>query len=96
MIIKSGIIVHCETKKQAKKFIKEVYKQGYKWACSNSAFDNHKTYYNLHKENTCYILRDFKITFASTEEVFRLMKMLYGGFEYCRFEDIDFTKEVIK
>lgn len=93
MKIKSGIIVHCENKKQAKKFIKEAYKLGYRWACGNGKFDKYKTYYNLHKENTCYIIRNNNITFASTEETFKLMKMLYGGFEYGKFEDL-ILKEV--
>ena len=66
MDLKNGMVITCNSEEEAKEFIKEAYKQGFKWA--NLVFGDEKTcwftgfseiYYYLEDNLITYSIRDF-------------------------------------
>lgn len=69
MMLKNGMIIECNSEQEAKEFIKEAYKQGFKWV-SHQDGDENLTYWFSSvifkgKSRIYYILGDDDITWSS-------------------------------
>lgn len=69
MMLKNGMIIECNSEQEAKEFIKEAYKQGFKWV-SHQDGDENLTYWFASvmfkaKSRIYYILGDDDITWSS-------------------------------
>ena len=62
MDLKNGMIIKCNSKEEAQEFIKEAYKQGFKWA--HLELGDEKTYWRTGSSEIYYILESNLITYS--------------------------------
>lgn len=63
MDLKNGMVIRCNSEEEAKEFIKEAYKQGFKWA--NLIYGIDKTYWYTGCFEKYYHLKDNRITWST-------------------------------
>lgn len=66
MKLKNGMIVHCDTREKADKFLKECHKQGWRWSSGDALIDNDgvNNYYMLGIKGIIYHLNNNGLTCA--------------------------------
>lgn len=64
MKLQNGMYVQCETEEQAKEFIKEAYKQGFKWVHDAKGNSGELLFWHYYKGNTYYHLLNSHITYG--------------------------------
>ena len=65
MKLKNGMVIKCNSEEEAKEFIKEAHKQGFKWA--NLIYGIEKTCWNTGCSEIYYHLEDNRITWSTME-----------------------------
>ena len=85
MLLEPKMVVHCETIEQAKEFISEAYKQGFKWGYGYE----HETFYNKYKENTVYMLGSNYIIHYSSLDNLEVLHSVNSTYRECvKFKDL--------
>ena len=64
MNLKNGMIIKCNSKEEAQEFIKEAYKQGFKWV-NHIDGDEEKTQWYTGSSEIYYYLESNKITWST-------------------------------